>query len=375
MKKLTQFVISAVIVYTLLTSQVFAKSYVITESFDNGQTIEYTNTPVLNDIVADFYGDTHVEGFMFSRNYVMDHIIDADGEIISNVIVKTWHRLADPKILAVCPLGKQKGVFDFGQGTNANTIWEHMAGLVYDFDVPRNSLALTFSYLNNRSNGTGSFVFVVQEVDENENVIWEGQKPIAGYKVYNKGWKTYVLGPERFEEWAIKGHKFNRLYILEGGSTYGSKSGGGYLDDLVITTTSDEVEETREISASFISTGTTVTVTPVSKEAFYNHILYATVNGVETKLCNTADIDSPITLGPFPVGTPIDFRLHVTTVDDSFYTGDASNNPDGLDHCQMVATDLEDVWILGFEDMLNNGDADFNDCTFSVQGVSVVDGR
>lgn len=49
----------------------------------------------------------------------------------------------------------------------------------------------------------------------------------------------------------------------------------------------------------------------------------------------------------------------------AFFTGPASRNPDNLVHA--LFTDLGDGWIrVGFEDLLDGGDFDFNDAQFNV---------
>lgn len=379
MKKLISIIAIMFMFMFVITTSSFAKTYIFTETFDTGTSIEYTNTPVLYNILADGIGDTRLPGD-YSLNYISHNLIDENLEIKGEVVVKNFYLKENPKIIGTDPLNQHKGVFHTGTAYYSligGNKWTAAAGLKYDFDVLMKSFSVSVSYLNNRNVNAGWFGFVAQEVDENEKVLWEGICYIASNGTGKKKWVNVSMSAERMEILLVRGHKFNRLYVVET-YLYDDRVGGGYFDDLTITTESDEVEvaEEREISSSFVSTGTKVIITPDTKEAFYNHILYATVNGVETRVCNTADIGTPITLGPFPVGTPIDLRLHVTTVDQSFYTGDASNNPDGLDHCQMIPIpDTIDTWELGFEDMLNNGDADFNDCTLIVEGVQVVDGR
>jgi hypothetical protein len=46
---------------------------------------------------------------------------------------------------------------------------------------------------------------------------------------------------------------------------------------------------------------------------------------------------------------------------DAYFSGDASLNPDGLDHT------VESGVTIGFEDLVNNGDQDFDDFVFDTQ--------
>lgn len=80
----------------------------------------------------------------------------------------------------------------------------------------------------------------------------------------------------------------------------------------------------------------------------------------------------PISLGWFTAGTELVFRLDVSNTGESFFTGDAGRNADGLAHA--VATSVlndagEYITTVGFEDLLGGGDLDFNDFEFRLTNV------
>jgi hypothetical protein len=79
----------------------------------------------------------------------------------------------------------------------------------------------------------------------------------------------------------------------------------------------------------------------------------------------------PIELGRFDRGTELVFRLDVRNTGDSFFTGDADRNVDGLAHASAI-TLLDDslfTTTVGFEDLVGGGDNDFNDFMFRLTNV------
>ena len=80
----------------------------------------------------------------------------------------------------------------------------------------------------------------------------------------------------------------------------------------------------------------------------------------------------PLDLGWFAAGTELVFRLEVRNTGRSFFTGDALRNPDGLAHAlAMTQLDGQGVYLttVGFEDLFNGGDRDFNDLVFRLTNV------
>ncbi len=81
-----------------------------------------------------------------------------------------------------------------------------------------------------------------------------------------------------------------------------------------------------------------------------------------------------LTLGTFAAGTPLIFRLDVLNTGISFFTGPASRNPDNIVHAG-ITTWVSDSFIpadglrVGFEDLLNGGDLDFDDNLFVFANV------
>ena len=73
---------------------------------------------------------------------------------------------------------------------------------------------------------------------------------------------------------------------------------------------------------------------------------------------------STVNLGSFAIGTELIFRLEVTNTGYSYFTGDASRNPDGYAHARVQSDWQANEALVSFED-LYNGPFDFNDLSFS----------
>lgn len=93
---------------------------------------------------------------------------------------------------------------------------------------------------------------------------------------------------------------------------------------------------------------------------------------------NHADaVGNKVTLGAFPVGTELIFRLHVNDTGDDFFTGAAGRNPDNHTHARVQANWTKKDTLVSFEDLFG-GSYDYNDLSFSFtnvrsQGVTSID--
>ena len=105
-----------------------------------------------------------------------------------------------------------------------------------------------------------------------------------------------------------------------------------------------------------------VTVTFGGSEAGYTSTLY--LGGTDTAIFSTNSLaGSTFSLGDFTAGTELSFRLEVQNTGNVFFTGAGANNIDGIAHAivESVGTDTLQV---GFEDLLEGGDRDYNDLVF-----------
>ncbi len=80
-------------------------------------------------------------------------------------------------------------------------------------------------------------------------------------------------------------------------------------------------------------------------------------------------VGTTMDLGYFTAGTELIFRIYVNDTGDSFYTGPASRNPDQLAHAVVDDDYLPTETYVGFEDLFNGGDLDYDDLNFSFTNV------
>ena len=115
-----------------------------------------------------------------------------------------------------------------------------------------------------------------------------------------------------------------------------------------------------------------VSVTYLSKDAGYNHLLSSNLS-TETifNTQNNNQISTTVNLGTFDAGTEIIFQLDVINTSQKFFSGDASRNIDEVVHAGMDNNAIANQVVMGFEDLLlQNTDNDYNDVIFSVSNVS-----
>jgi hypothetical protein len=110
--------------------------------------------------------------------------------------------------------------------------------------------------------------------------------------------------------------------------------------------------------------------------AGYTNELYLTLptNDVGMIFNNhTTPVGTEVNLGTYTAGTELLFSIYVLNTGETFYSGPAVRNPDGLVH---VKTDdatafAPDLWV-GFEDLLGGGDLDYDDVQFSFSNIASV---
>lgn len=83
----------------------------------------------------------------------------------------------------------------------------------------------------------------------------------------------------------------------------------------------------------------------------------------------SATIGDTVSLGNFTAGTELIFRIYVNDTGDSFYTGPASRNPDGIFHAVVDDAYSATESYVGFEDLYDGGDKDYDDLQFSFTNV------
>ncbi|HOP16442.1 MAG: DUF4114 domain-containing protein [Chromatiaceae bacterium] len=115
-----------------------------------------------------------------------------------------------------------------------------------------------------------------------------------------------------------------------------------------------------------------VTATFLGSDAGYFNTLFLDGEAADVRLFDKhSEVGTTINLGTFTAGTELVFRLDVRNTGNRFFTGDAARNVDGIAHALAVTTLEQQTYVttVGFEDLLNGGDLDYNDFTFVLHNV------
>ncbi len=127
---------------------------------------------------------------------------------------------------------------------------------------------------------------------------------------------------------------------------------------------------------SLVATGGPITATFEGASAAYDSTLQLMVNG---QILGVALADhgtasgATFALGSLALGTLLDVQLHVANTDDTWHTGPASSNADGIAHANVIYN-----WngtgrtFVAFEDQRGGGDKDYNDFMLSFTNVSAA---
>ncbi len=121
------------------------------------------------------------------------------------------------------------------------------------------------------------------------------------------------------------------------------------------------VEETGNVTATYLG----------HTAGFTNELyLYLPSNGFGVIFNNhTTPVGTTFNLGNYTAGTELVFAIYVLNTGNTFYSGDASRNSDGIAHA-VVDTDYSlTAAYVGFEDLLGGGDLDYDDVQFSFTNI------
>lgn len=120
---------------------------------------------------------------------------------------------------------------------------------------------------------------------------------------------------------------------------------------------------------SIVSTyGGPLQITFISKTAAFSSDLV--FNGATLFNNQSAAPGFSTTVAGPAAGGAADFSINVLTTGQSFFTGLAALNADGLVHALLILN-ADGSITVGFEDILGGGDLDFDDLVFTVAEVPV----
>ncbi|MDQ3003750.1 MAG: PEP-CTERM sorting domain-containing protein [Fibrobacterota bacterium] len=88
---------------------------------------------------------------------------------------------------------------------------------------------------------------------------------------------------------------------------------------------------------------------------------------------HTTPVGTSANLGTHAAGTELKFSILVLNTGETFFSGPAARNPDGLVHVKTndATAFAPDLWV-GFEDLLGGGDLDYDDVQFSFSNVAAL---
>jgi len=122
---------------------------------------------------------------------------------------------------------------------------------------------------------------------------------------------------------------------------------------------------------ALVATGGNILITFEGTDADYNSFIR--VNGGSWIFPNkTTPVGTTLDLGFFAAGTLLDIELKVVNTGHIFRTGPAAGNPDKHPHANVVYNwkgQAGRTWV-GFEDLYNGGDKDYNDHMFSFTNIT-----
>jgi hypothetical protein len=116
--------------------------------------------------------------------------------------------------------------------------------------------------------------------------------------------------------------------------------------------------------------------------AAFDNLLGLIVNGVDTGILglpnNSTAPGTALNFGPVSAGDELVFYISVLNTGNFFYS-DTSLNVDGITHIWATAYSdgefgIPDGTLVGFEDILGGGDADYEDLVFVFTNVGVTSG-
>jgi hypothetical protein len=155
------------------------------------------------------------------------------------------------------------------------------------------------------------------------------------------------------------------LYLQNDSSVrvYFLAEGAGFRNTLGFTTVDAVTGETSEASLIFPDASSSATFMDSSFVSDPDSLSDATRTD-NTPLVSGDFVD----LGVYDAGSLIDFFLISNGANggSSIYTADATTNPDSLQHVVAFAIPDSPYLLIGFEDLYNGGDKDYNDIVFAV---------
>ena len=122
------------------------------------------------------------------------------------------------------------------------------------------------------------------------------------------------------------------------------------------------------IGGRLFATGGTVDILVQPAGAgFTSRLFLRHPDGTRENISLNTEVGRQVTVGPFPAGEELVFGITVLNAGPTFLMGPASRNPDGIAHAEVTETAVR-TFVVGFEDMFDGGDRDYDDHVFQFTG-------
>jgi hypothetical protein len=117
----------------------------------------------------------------------------------------------------------------------------------------------------------------------------------------------------------------------------------------------------------FATGGTVDIVVQPGTAVFTSRLFLLGPDGAPNNIALNTEVGKQVTIGPFPAGRELVFRITVLNGGPTFFMGPASRNPDGIAHADVTETGVR-TFLVGFEDQFDGGDRDYDDNVFQFTG-------
>jgi Domain of unknown function (DUF4114) len=117
----------------------------------------------------------------------------------------------------------------------------------------------------------------------------------------------------------------------------------------------------------FATGGTVDIVVQPGTAAFTSRLFLLGPDGTPNNIALNTEVGKHVTVGPFPAGGELVFGITVLNGGPTFFMGPASRNPDGIAHAEVTETGVR-TFLVGFEDVFDGGDRDYDDNVFQFTG-------
>jgi hypothetical protein len=122
------------------------------------------------------------------------------------------------------------------------------------------------------------------------------------------------------------------------------------------------------IGGQLLATGGTVDIVVQPATAgFTSQLFLLHPDGTRENISLNTEVGKHVTVGPFAAGQELVFGITVLDAGPTFFMGPGSRNPDGIAHAQVTETGVR-TFLVGFEDVFDGGDRDYDDHVFQFTG-------